>query len=77
MSADDVVIAVCRAIRDTIAEFGDAGVPSGHLYAATMAFWDATSPSAPLERYEQVVSLLVRADLVERSGHLLRIKRRA
>ena len=57
-------VRVAHAIAETIRELGE--VPSGHLYARVMGVMD-------LRQYEQVISLLIDARLVERApSHLLR-----
>ena len=51
-------VRVAHAIAETIRELGE--VPSGHLYARVMGVMD-------LRQYEQVISLLIDARLVERA----------
>lgn len=55
-------ITMIFAITETIRELGE--VPSGHLYAGLMH-------KISLNSYEAVISMLIRANLVKRSYHLL------
>jgi len=62
---DDAVMEVIMALAETIKATGDDGIPSGHLYAASMGVMS-------LESYEMIISTLVRAGIVTRSNHVLR-----
>lgn len=56
---------VAATLLEVIAASGPTGIPSGHLYAATMnAFADVGS-------YEACVRMLVKSGLVRRDGLLL------
>lgn len=57
------IVRVAHAIAESIRELGQ--VPSSHLYARLMGIMD-------LHQYEQVIDLLIDAQLVERDrSHLL------
>lgn len=56
---------VVSVVYEAICAAGPAGVPSGHLYAATMGTFQT------LHAYESCISALVRAGLVERANHVL------
>jgi hypothetical protein len=56
-------VAIVKAIAETIKELGS--VPSGHLYAQLMG-------RMSLDQYNQIIAMLVRADLVHLGGdHLI------
>lgn len=57
----DVLLAVGGAIRD----FGDDGVPSGHLYAVCCGHLS-------LETYNDIIAVLKQQKLVTESNYLLR-----
>lgn len=56
---------VTSVVYEAICAAGSAGVPSGHLYAATMGTFQS------LQAYESCIGALVRAGLVERCNHVL------
>lgn len=61
----DAAIKVAHVVFEVIAAGGTQGVPSGHVYAATMsAFSDVAT-------YESCIDLLVKSKLVRREGLLL------
>jgi hypothetical protein len=66
-TTDEVVAAmqVAHVVYGTVVAAGAAGIPSGHLYAATMPAF------SNLGAYEACVGMLVRAGLIERRGLLL------
>ena len=54
-----------RIIADAIREAGDTGIPSGHLYAAVIEKYS-------LQEYESIITILVRAELIDEKYHLLK-----
>lgn len=60
--AASAALAVMVILAECIRELGE--VPSGHLYANTMAYFT-------LDQYETVLAVLFRARLIARSGHVL------
>ena len=56
-------------ILAAVAESGDDGIPSGHVYAAVMNKID-------INEYQDIVSLLVTSNLVTSEYHLLRVTER-
>lgn len=55
------------AVFQAIAAAGPEGVPSGHLYAASVNRFGG------LASYEACLGVLIRARLVRRDGHILRV----
>lgn len=60
-----VAIKVAATVFELIAASGDDGIPSGHLYAATM------SAFSDIGAYESCIGVLVKAGLVRRRGLIL------
>jgi hypothetical protein len=58
-------IDVAATVFQVIAAHGASGIPSGHLYAATMAAF------SDLGAYEACLGLLVKSGLVKREGLML------
>ena len=57
-------VRIAHVVAETIRDLGE--VPSGHLYARLMGVME-------LHQYEQVIDLLIGAQLIERTpAHLLR-----
>jgi len=61
----EAAIKVAHVVHACVAKAGADGIPSGHVYAATM------SAFADLGSYEACLGMLVKAGLVERRGLLL------
>lgn len=59
----EMLVAIGRAVK----EAGDAGIPSGHVYARLMGLLS-------LDQYNQILSLMVRAGVIENENHLLKFK---
>lgn len=59
---------IARVVAETVREVGEA--PSGPIYAALMGV-------VSLSEYEAVVSMLVRAKVIAKRGHLLVWNRKA
>jgi hypothetical protein len=55
---------VCNAIVETVKEMGKQGAPAGPLYAALM------TTGMTLENFEQIMSGLVAAKMLRKSGQL-------
>ena len=55
-----------EAIREAVDAAGDAGIPSGHLYAMLMAY------GLSLPAYQSLIAILVKTGKIAESGHLLR-----
>jgi len=58
---------VLDALHEVIAEFGDKGIPSGHLYAMLMG-------NMSLDDYNTVIGLMIKAGGITNVGHLLKAK---
>lgn len=56
---------IAFAIFDAIKESGDAGIPSGHLYAALMG-------KMSLDQYNMFIGALVANKKITNSNHLLK-----
>lgn len=61
----ELAVELVAVVYQMIAARGSAGIPSGHLYAETMAAFGS------LAAYEACIAALVRAKLVRRRGLLL------
>lgn len=57
----DIAFAIFSAIK----EAGEAGIPSGHLYAALMG-------KMTLDQYNQFIEALVNTGKITNNGHLLK-----
>ena len=57
-----------RTIYAAIAESGDNGIPSGHLYAAVMNMMD-------LDQYNRIIDAMLDHQLITRTNHLLKVKK--
>jgi hypothetical protein len=58
-------IELIKLAYEAVASCGKAGMPSGHLYALMMpAFSD-------VHQYESMVALMVRTQLLTKTGHVL------
>lgn len=60
-----VIAEVCSAFLDAISATGNAGVPSGYLYAQVCDI-------VPLHLYNELIGLLERGGFIENKGHLLK-----
>lgn len=61
----EAAIKVAHVVYTAIVQAGPQGIPSGHLYAATM------NAFADLGSYEACLGLLIKGGLVKRENHLL------
>ena len=61
----EAAVRVAHVVYECVRHAGADGIPSGHVYAATMAAFDSVGA------YETCLGLLLRAGLVRRSGHVL------
>lgn len=67
VTTSQVVAAVemIRAAYGLVATYGNAGMPSGHLYAHMM------SAGMDLEGYDKMIALMVRTQILSKRGLLL------
>ena len=61
MAAWQIVMAIDEAIKD----FGEKGVPEGHLYAVVMGKMD-------LETFQSIIDILTKSGRITRANHLLK-----
>ncbi len=53
------------AIRDTVKATGDAGAPSGHVYAILMTH------GCSLDQYQQIIQVMTAQGMIQQRGHVL------
>lgn len=61
-----IIYETCKAIYDTIAEAGEEGIPSGHLYAMLCG-------KMSLDVYNNLIGTLKRVGMVEEKFHVLTV----
>lgn len=59
---------ICKAIYEAIKEAGEAGIPSGHLYAAMMAHLN-------LDQYNKLIEILKETKLIKEENFLLKVNK--
>jgi hypothetical protein len=64
-NAAEAVLVIARAVADAIKEAGDAGVPSGYIYATIMGV-------ISLNNYNALIAQLKQLGLVSEENHVLR-----
>lgn len=65
MKTKEDVLRVVSAIVGTVSDMGEAGAPSGHIYAALM------SQGVSLDQYNKIIDMLIAKKLVRLSNHVL------
>ena len=61
-----VIFETCKAIYDTIAEAGEEGIPSGHLYAMLTGIMS-------LDVYNNLIDTLKRTGMITEKFHVLTV----
>lgn len=67
MKESELITEMLIAIGKTVRDAGDAGIPSGHIYARLMG-------ALSLDQYNQIISILVKSGIIENKNHLLTFK---
>lgn len=66
MSKEEATVwSLVGAIRDSIREAGEKGIPSGHLYAMLIG-------KMSLDTYQSIIDMLKKAGSITQSGHVLK-----